>query len=122
MKWPLEFRHPLFVAMAGLYALFFYNRRWGHWELPAVLNAHLADVLALPLLLTVALWFMRRLYFRQPAFVLPFSWVASTWLLLAVCFEGVLPLLKPAATADPLDVVAYAVGGLVFWRWLNHPA
>jgi hypothetical protein len=89
---------------------------------PPILTFYLADVLALPLLLTVALWFMRRVYFRRPAFVLPLSWVISAWLAASGCFEGILPLFRPTTTADPLDVVAYAVGGVVFWRWLNQPA
>jgi hypothetical protein len=36
-------------------------------------------------------------------------------------FEGILPHYDARATADPLDVVAYAVGGLIFWRYMNYP-
>jgi len=121
--WPSELRHPLFLTLAALYFLAFFARRWSPWPLPAFVNDYLADVLALPLLLTMGLWVMRRLYFRRPAFVLPTAWILSTWLALSLWFELLLPRLRPhAATADWLDVVAYAVGGLVFWRWLNRPA
>jgi hypothetical protein len=109
--------------MAAAYGLAYYNRHWGHWPLPTLLSSYLADLLALPLLLTLALAFMRRWYFRQPAFVLPGTWVVATWASLAIWFEVLLPALRPlAATADPLDVLAYAVGGFIFWRWLNRPA
>ncbi|AII53542.1 hypothetical protein [Hymenobacter sp. APR13] len=121
--WPPELRHPLFMALAVLYLLARLARHGRTWALPAALNSHLADVLALPLLLTVALSLMRRLYFRQPAFVLPGSWVVSTWLSVALVFELLLPRLRPRTyTADWLDVVAYGLGGLIFWRWLNRPA
>ncbi|WBO86387.1 hypothetical protein [Hymenobacter yonginensis] len=121
--WPPELRHPLFLALAALYLLA-RLARYGHtWALPAPLNSHFADVLALPLLLTVALSFMRRLYFRQPTFVLPGSWVVSTWLSVALVFEVLLPRFRPRTyTADWLDIVAYGLGGLIFWRWLNCPA
>ncbi|WBA43358.1 hypothetical protein [Hymenobacter canadensis] len=121
--WPPELRHPLFLALAALYLVARLARHWHIRVLPAALNSHLADMLALPLLLTVALSIMRRLYFRQPAFVLPGSWVVSTWLATSFLFELLLPLLRPRTyTADWLDVVAYGLGGLVFWRWLNRPA
>ncbi|TGE06081.1 hypothetical protein [Hymenobacter fodinae] len=89
--------------------------------LPRLLRAHLGDVLALPLQLTLMLYAMRRWYFRRPEFVLPAAWIFSFWLVTSVWFEGVLPRFDARATADPLDVVAYAVGGLVFWRWMNLP-
>lgn len=121
--WPTELRHPLFLAGAGLYLFSLLNRHWPVRALPATLNSHLADVLALPLLLSLTLSMMRRLYFRQPAFVLPGSWVVGTWLSVSLVFELLLPLLRPRTyTADWLDVVAYGLGGLVFWRWLNRPA
>ena len=121
--WPPELRHPLFLALAALYVFSFCNRRWQVVALPALVDFHLADVLALPLLLTLGLSVMRRLYFRQPTFVLPAPWIFSTWLVVSLWFELLLPHLRPGtATADGLDVGAYAVGGLVFWRWLNRPA
>ena len=112
----------LVLGLSLLYALLYSNKHWGHRALPAVLTSYLADVLALPLLLTVALLLLRHGYFRQPTFVLPGAWVVGAWVVFSVWFEGLLPRWQPAvATADPLDVLAYAVGGWVFWRWLNVP-
>lgn len=122
LRLPRELRHPLFLGLAALYLFSLINRHW-HWlPLPAFVNSHLADFLYLPLELTVLLWFMRRIYFRQPRFVLPGAWVLSTFLVSAVWFEGIVPRLPAyAATADPFDVLAYALGGLLYWRWLNRP-
>lgn len=126
MKWPRELRHPVFVVGTLLYLLVAARKYGGplfsHWPLPDVVRFHLADLLALPLELTLALFVMRRWYFRRPSFVLPAAWIVSTWVVFAVWFEVVLPLFDRRATADPLDVVAYGVGGLIFWRWLNRPA
>ena len=122
--WPRELRHPLFLVGAGLYLLATLHKRGvgplSYW--PPLLAFYLADVLALPLELTLLRWLMRRFYFQRPDFVLPFPWVVGTWLTFSLWFEGLLPYFSTTATADPLDVVAYAVGGLIFWRWLNRPA
>ncbi|MDO7873282.1 hypothetical protein Q5H93_00950 [Hymenobacter sp. ASUV-10] len=88
--------------------------------MPAIITSYLADVLALPLILSGALWLMRHVYFRQSGFTLPVAWVISTWAVLSIWFELLLPYLQPhTATADGFDVLAYALGGLIFWRWLN---
>lgn len=122
LRLPPELRHPLFLVLAGLYLFSLVNRHWLLLPLPAFVNSYLADCLYMPLELNLLLWFMRRVYFRQPRFVLPGFWVLSTFLLSAVWFEVVVPGLRTyPATADPLDVGAYAAGGLVFWRWLNRP-
>lgn len=124
---PPELRHPLFVAGTLAYlvmALYKQNSPLvaGLARPPVVLRAHLADALALPLLLTLALWLLRRFYFRQPTFVLPISWVFSSWLVFSVWFEWLLPRFNVRATADWRDVLAYALGGLVFGVWMNRPA
>ncbi|WP_375437924.1 hypothetical protein [uncultured Hymenobacter sp.] len=125
-RWPGELRHPLFLVGVALYVLVAAHKYGGplfaDWQLPSLVRFYLADVLALPLELTLILYVMRHWYFRSPGFKLPASWIFSAWLVTAIWFEGVLPRIDARATADPLDVVAYAVGGLLFWRWLNRPA
>jgi hypothetical protein len=94
-----EFRQPLFLALALLYALARYNRLGGHLPVPPMLNSYLADVACLPLQLTLALAGLRHWYFRRPDFVLPPAWIVSAWLVTSVWFELVLPRWRPAATA-----------------------
>ncbi|SNR57862.1 hypothetical protein [Hymenobacter sp. AT01-02] len=125
MKWPRELRHPLFLSGVVLYAVAASTKYGGpltaRWQLPELLRSYLADTLALPLELTLVLFVMRRWYFRRPRFVLPATWIFSTWVVFSIWFEALVPRFDARATADPLDVVAYAVGGLIFWRWLNRP-
>ena len=68
--WP-ELRQPLFGGALLLYALLQLNRRALHAPVPALLTAHLADALALPVLLTLALAVQRRLGRPAPGFVYP---------------------------------------------------
>jgi hypothetical protein len=112
--------HPLVVGAALAYGSGQLARRWLHWPLPPLLAAYLSDLLCLPLMLSVALAMHRLLICRTGT--LPRSWVVAAWLAVSVWFEGLLPLWSVQATADPLDVVAYALGGLIFQRWLNRSA
>ncbi|MEJ7665926.1 MAG: hypothetical protein WKG07_43620 [Hymenobacter sp.] len=83
------------------------------------LTSYLADVLFLPLLLSVALA-LHRAWLGSSA-TLPVVWVLAAYVGVAVWFEGILPLYSARAVADPLDVLAYGVGAWVFLRWLNRP-
>lgn len=112
-------RHPLVVGAALAYGSGQLMRRWMHWPLPPLLAAYMSDLLCLPLMLSVALALHRVLICRTST--LPSSWVVAAWLAVSVWFEGLLPLWSAQATADPLDVLAYALGGLAFHRWLNKP-
>jgi hypothetical protein len=96
------------------------NRNALHSPLPAFLTSYLADALALPVILTLALAVQRRLGNHPPGFVFPNSWLLAAWLFVSVWFEAVLPHYSTRATADPLDVLAYAAGTLVFAQWLNR--
>lgn len=122
MQLPREFRQAAFWLPLLTYLLYQLNARVGHWPLPPLLTAYLSDLLALPVILTLALVVQRRWVQHRAAFVLPDSWLLGAWLYVAVWFEVVLPLLSAQHTADPLDAVAYGLGTL-FFRWqLNSPA
>lgn len=105
---------------ALIYSALYVNKQWLHWPLPVGISSYLGDVLSLPLLLSLALAAHRLLIDRTGT--LPVKWVVGAWLVVAVWFEGLLPLWAARAVADPLDVLAYALGALAFHRWLNCPS
>ena len=111
--------HPLVLGAALAYAALRLNRSWLHQPLPLVVTSYLADLLCLPLLLSLALAAHRRLIDHRGT--LPVVWLVGAWVSVSVWFEGLLPLWSPRAVADPLDVVAYALGAWAFQHWLNRP-
>ncbi|MCB2410913.1 magnesium citrate secondary transporter [Hymenobacter lucidus] len=122
MQLPREFGRPAFWLPLLTYVLYQFNARVGHWPLPPLLTAYLSDLLAMPVILTLALVVQRRWVQRNAAFVLPDSWLLGAWLYVALWFEVALPLLSAQHVADPLDAVAYGLGTL-FFRWqLNRPS
>lgn len=118
--WP-ELRQPLFVGAVLLYGAYKLIRHVLHWPLPPLVTGYLADLMALPIMLTVALAAQRRLGNPAATWVLPDTWIVATWAYLTFVFEAVVPYYSSNAVADPLDGLAYAAGAWAFRRWLNRP-
>ncbi|RNI31299.1 hypothetical protein [Rufibacter latericius] len=107
---------PLFWILAALYLA---HRSLVLLEVsrPAWLRFYLDDLLCLPLLLTVTLFLMRFLYGPQVRFTK--YHVGFVILYVSLAFELVFPTFLPRYTGDPVDVLLYAVGGWLFYRFLN---
>lgn len=110
--------HPVFLVCAILFIAHQILQKIGHIPLPWLDN-HLDCLLCMPLLLTVWLLERRHLVFKNPAHRLSFSEIGLATLLLALLFEWGFPALSPRFTSDWRDVVAYAAGSLIFWKFLN---
>jgi hypothetical protein len=111
-------RHPLFLICV---LLFLINQllEQAHVFIP-LLFSYLDDLLAMPIVLTLILA-AERAYFGDNSFVLPPAWVVLAILAFSVFFELVLPPFFPKHTADWLDVLAYALGALLFHITINKP-
>jgi len=87
---------------------------------PGLVRSFGDDLLCLPLVLSVMLT-AHRLSVRSRRFTLPGFHGLLTVAVFGIFFEGVLPLLGAGAVADPLDVLMYLAGFLVFQLGLNQP-
>lgn len=88
---------------------------------PVWVTSFAGDLLCLPLVLGLVLWAHRRLAGRGPAYTLPHWHGWLTLALFAVYFEGLLPHLKSGVVGDPVDVLMYLLGYLIFEGLMNHP-
>jgi len=84
-------------------------------------DAWLDDLICLPLILALVLAVHRTWRVGNDRYVLPVVQVAAAWLLVALVFELVLPMVDAAFTSDSLDVVAYGAGAFFFQTSLNRP-
>jgi hypothetical protein len=102
---------PLCLVACGLYVL----SRLA--PMPGWSAGWFRDVLFLPVAVPVFLWIERRLGLRTDD--APPSWGELMWLFLvwSVAAEGVAPLLFEQCTADALDILAYAAGGIIAGSW-----
>lgn len=84
------------------------------------MHDHFNDLLLVPAALPLVLALHRRLGWRRhegsPS-AMEVALHVGVWAL--VC-EGLGPALFHRGVADPLDVVAYATGGVIAWAWWNR--
>jgi len=110
--------HPVFWACAGLFIAHQFLQKIGHISLPWLDN-HLDCLVCMPILLSAWLLERRYLVFKNPAHRLSSAEVVLATLILALLFEGAFPALSDQFTSDWRDVLAYAAGSLIFWKFLN---
>ena len=94
-------------------------RRSGH-PLP-VLNGYIDDLLAIPVIANLGLWFQRVFAIRNNYYVLSPWHVAFIVVYVSVLFELVLPYYSKIYTGDWIDVVLYLTGGIFFYKIINRP-
>ncbi|MCC9165345.1 magnesium citrate secondary transporter [Pontibacter harenae] len=110
--------HPVFLVCSFLFCL---NRLLEFNEVYLwPLYAYLDDLLCMPLSLSVVL-VAERLYFKNNDFILANRYIVWAVVLFAFFFELLLPLFSNKYTADVFDIVAYAVGAVVFNISINRP-
>lgn len=108
------------AAAAVIVLLYLLNRfvflpRVGGW-VRMVLSGYWADVLAGALM--VLLLCGGLLVLRRPP---PSPLAATVFLLLCGLFwEGITPLYLPRSVGDPLDLLAYWLGGMALLPWVRH--
>ena len=123
---PCRFRYlldPVFLVACLAYAL---NRLWlkpcgvGGWFSSSYLN----DVLCLPIWVPVSLRLQRAVGARLAWCYPRLCEILLHWVVFSVLFEIVLPLFPQfKTTADPMDVLAYFVGGAAAWLiWRSRSA
>lgn len=109
-------RHPVFITSVFLTAANAALERTGH-SIP-FLHAYLDDLVCFPVVLSLALAFLR-------SFVTAADYrLNKVHIVLAVAyfsfvFEWLLPRISMNYTSDPFDVLAYAAGAFVFARFIN---
>jgi len=109
--------NPFFLVAIALYLV---NRfllpllNLKYYQVP-----YLNDTLCLPVVLTLTLWLQQKLFSRSYRHRLNAVQVIFAVLYFAVFFEGILPILSDRYTRDYWDVLAYAVGGVLFYFLFN---
>lgn len=84
-------------------------------------HAYLDDFLTLPLSASLILFVQRFVTYRNPGYALPLWQLIFLWLVFSVWFEWYLPTQSARYVANAWDVVAYALGGVLFALTINKP-
>ena len=82
-----------------------------------LVHSYLDDLLCFPIVLTLGLA-MYRLF--KPYYRLSLMHMLPVLLVYSIYFEWYLPSVSSSATSDPLDVVMYVIGLVVFGHFINR--
>jgi hypothetical protein len=85
-----------------------------HVALPSIINNYLNNLLCMPVVLTLCLVVLQ-LIKKNYSLTIPIFVIASITLYYIVYFEWFLPKINARYTADPIDVVLYIIGAMVFY-------
>lgn len=124
---PFRFlRDPIFLAAVTLFLLNIFVLK-PHLPRNHFTHGYLTDLLCLPVWVPFMLWVMRLCRLRSDGSPRPAE-VWLPWLFWSLMFEAVLPhtsIFGRFAPGDPLDVLAYGVGGIlafIGWKaWYGAP-
>lgn len=112
--------NPWFLVFCVLWAVF-YLARVSHRPI-LFLHGHFTDLLAVPVIANLGLWFQRVLTYKRSTYVLKPGHVIFIVIYLSLVFEWFLPKYDPQKfTGDWLDVLLYIFGGIFFFRVMNKP-
>jgi len=107
-----------FLSSFTLYLTLLFSKKEGH-VLPWYLSSYLGDFLCLPVLLGLSLFFLRVIKQNNSLFLSKMM-IFVSFLYVSLLFEVFLPYFSVKYTADKLDVIAYASGGLIYYFVINH--
>lgn len=108
--------HPLFILSAFIYGFLKISQKLGY-HFP-FFHDHLADFLCMPVVLGLALAFMRLVKQNQSYTLHPIQIISGT-VLYGFLFEGIFPMISNKHIADWRDLIAYALGAILFWAFMN---
>jgi hypothetical protein len=111
---------PLFLFSSTLYTVNKLSLFPPYWWGQKIIVAYLNDVLLIPVILPIILFFSRVLKFREeysPPVIMEIVIPLAIW---SIAFEFIGPYFLERGTSDPFDVLAYSVGGLVSWVIWNR--
>jgi len=106
---------PLFLLVL---ILFFFNELDLGLSKPFYIQFYLNDLLSPTVLLTLSMLFLTLIY--RDLFIFSKAQLLFFFLYLSFVFELLLPYLSSSFTADKYDLVAYAIGTILFHYLINQ--
>ncbi|MCB9188775.1 MAG: hypothetical protein H6599_05790 [Flavobacteriales bacterium] len=81
--------------------------------LPYFFQCYFTDILAIPLVLGIITYLLKR-YISDPSFNLTIPMILAAIAYFSILFEWILPSYSSNYTSDPLDVLCYLAGGILY--------
>lgn len=111
-------RNPWFIAFCLIWFALFLARKKG-FPVPGLAGEYLTDLLAVPVVAQLGLWFQRLMY-KDEHYRLSAGHIIFIVIYISLVFELILPHFSHRYTADFADVFCYVIGGVFFWKVMNR--
>jgi len=109
---------PKWFCVFFVICLFLYLMNKIGYVFPDLIQFYLSDLLAVPVVATLGMWFMRSILHQKNLILLRWQ-VVFIVLSFGVLFEWLFPVWIKRYTSDPIDVAMYIIGGIFFWKVMN---
>lgn len=83
-------------------------------------HAYLDDLLVKPVVLGITLQVFRWIHPQKDQFIFTKVQILVGWLYFSFLFEFLLPKWSDLYTADPWDILAYGIGAILFYQFINR--
>lgn len=101
--------------------IFLANQILEHFSISQVLlQSYLDDILCMPIVLFIILLFYNKYLFVDINYSIPISYILISIFFFIFLFELVLPIISKNYIADIFDVIAYTIGALFFYLFMNY--
>ena len=111
-------KSPVFLVCCLLFVVHQFLQKVLHMTVPVV-DPYLDSFLAMPILLTLLVAERRVLFRRGFSYSLTVLDIIVATIFIALIAELVFPALSSRFTADWVDVIAYALGSMLFYFTIN---
>ncbi|PSK97604.1 magnesium citrate secondary transporter [Cecembia rubra] len=112
-------KNPYFLLSCLLFWTNQYLEKVKDIYIPYV-HAYLDDLLAMPVVLGITLQVFQWIHPQKAKFSFTPVQVLVAWLYFSFLFEFLLPKCSDIYVSDPLDVLMYGLGSLLFYRMINR--
>jgi hypothetical protein len=113
------FKNPHFLLPALLFWINQYLEKIQNIFLPYI-HSYLDDLLAMPVILGITLQAFRLIYRNKKHFIFTKLQIFIGTAYISFLFEVLLPRWSGRYTADPWDVLCYALGATYFYFFINR--
>lgn len=115
------FKHPIFIFASLMFWINQYLEKSLGLFVPFY-HAYGDDLMAMPVVFGICLQLMRWVHPAKEELIFSKTNILVGLAYFSIVFEIILPRISEVYTADPLDVLCYALGAWVFMKFMNKPA
>jgi hypothetical protein len=108
----------LFWILFFVYAVLYLLKTLGYYT--PWISDYLADLLCLPIVLSIVLFAMRKMRVVPESFELTPAMILAALIYFSIVFEWLLPLWSDRYQSDFLDIVAYSLGAIAYYYFRKH--